>query len=72
MIKEVWDKRVTCSKMYKVQQKLKLCKQTLITWRKREKQNAGVDIAIIQREMERMQVKGGTETGKGENNLKYI
>lgn len=55
IIREVWYQQVVGSRMFRVQKKLKLCKQKFIKWRKEEKENSRTEIELIQKEMESMQ-----------------
>lgn len=59
MIKDVWDQQKIGSRMFKVQQKLKCCKQKFIKWRKEENGNSRKEIELIQRKMDSMQTRGG-------------
>lgn len=61
MVKTEWDKPVQGSSMFRVKQKLKLCKNSLIKWRKTHNRNASMTIESIQQEMEVMQGQRGRE-----------
>lgn len=55
LVKAAWSREVQGSRMFKVKQKLKWCKESFVRWMKRQKQNARKDIELILREMEHMQ-----------------
>lgn len=59
LIKGVWEHNRQGSRMYKLQQKLKSCKQNLITLKKKDQKNPRKEIELIQKEMEGMQLQGG-------------
>lgn len=54
LVKETWKQPMNGSKMFKVQKKLKQCKQQFKKWRKINKGNAREEIGMIQKEMEAM------------------
>lgn len=58
LINDVWKQDSQVSRMYRLQQKLKSCKQNLITWRKLDQTNSRKEKELIQKEMEGMQLKG--------------
>lgn len=58
-VKEIWQRSVIGSRMFKVQQKLKWCKYSFIKWRKERTCNAIKEIDIVQKEMESLQMKEG-------------
>lgn len=55
LVKAVWSREVQGSRMFKVKQKLKWCKESFIRWRKRQKYNTRKDIELILKEMEHIQ-----------------
>lgn len=69
MVRADWEKPVQGSRSYRVRQKLKWCKNSLIKWRKTHNGNARKEIELIQKEIEAMQVQGGSETRKDGHNL---
>lgn len=57
--------------MYKVQRKLKLCKQKFIDWRKRNRENGKEEITSLHKAMEVMQAKGGDRDWERWRQLKF-
>lgn len=59
IIKEAWGRNVQGSRMFKVKQKLKWCRNELIRWSKGKQQNARKNIDLIIQEMEQLQTQAG-------------
>lgn len=51
MIKKIWNRLVTGSRMFKVPEKLKWCKIELIKWRKEQNKNARKEVEQIKKEI---------------------
>lgn len=60
LVKEAWGTSVQGSRMFRVQQKLKLCKIRFLEWRKTHNNNSRAEIDRIQREMVAMQKQEGS------------
>lgn len=59
LVQEAWSKPVICSRMFQVTHKLKDCKFKFIQQRKEQNKNEGLEIEMIQKEMESMQLLEG-------------
>lgn len=55
MIREEWCKLVVGSRIFKVKQKLKTCKNRLIKWRKEHNGNAREEIDLLKRDVKALQ-----------------
>lgn len=54
MVKSCWKQEVEVSRMYQFNKKLKLCRQGVLEWRKKESSNSKIQIENIKRKMESM------------------